>query len=141
MVWGGRCTLWTIRQLLTESGCVFVQQGSLWASARLSCDDRMKFNLNRSRHRVTLTSRIVLSVFSASRRMRIFCSVVYLLPFIMWGLCRGPDNYSSGKVFVTSTPIPYCQHGDVIIFTKADSYAGLFMVILVSAMVSGSRVW
>ena len=38
------------------------------------------------------TSRIVLSVRSASLRTRIFCSVVYLLPFFVWVLSKGPDS-------------------------------------------------
>jgi hypothetical protein len=34
---------------------------------------------------------MVLSARSASRRMRIFCSVVYRFDFIIWGLSSGPD--------------------------------------------------
>ena len=40
-----------------------------------------------SRH----TSRVALSVLSASRSARIFCSVVYLSPFMIWVLSKGPD--------------------------------------------------
>jgi hypothetical protein len=32
-----------------------------------------------------------LSVLSASRSARIFCSVVYLSPFMIWVLSKGPD--------------------------------------------------
>ena len=42
---------------------------------------------------------------SASRRMRIFCSVVYRFDFIVWVFIGAQTNFSSGPVFVISTRI------------------------------------